>query len=141
MTDAPSILLTTSDDPPLRNPDDDAIERHLARLAARDIQWFALAAGRHRLLSVARGGRGLILELADDRVRRCQKRFTPTEAAEALRAFARGDTEWQRTLVWHDVTNEHVWAMLVLLVSSSVLFGLFLPRLIAFLQKLTEWPP
>jgi hypothetical protein len=139
MTDAPSILLTTSDDPPLSNPDDAAIERHLARLAARDIQWFALATGPARLLSVASAERGLILELADDRVRRCQKRFTADEAAEALRAFARGDAEWQRALVWHDVTNEHVWATLVLLVSSTVLFGALLPRLIAFLQKLAEW--
>lgn len=130
------MVLETSDDSPLETPDAAAIDRALQRLLDRQIDWLALVAEPHHLLSVARGRRGLVVEVVRDRVRRCRRELTHQQTAEALRAFARGDGDWQLTLPWDDVTHESSWVYLVLLLVSTIALLLLLPRAIAFVRDL-----
>lgn len=130
------MVLETSDDAPFEAPDASAIDRALDRLQDRQADWLALLAEPHHLMSVARGRQGLVIEVVRDRVRRCGRELTAEQTAEALRAFARGDTEWQLALPWKDVTHENAWATLVLLAAAAIALLLVAPRLVAFFRYL-----
>ena len=134
------MVLETSDDRPLAAPDEAAIDQALQRLLDRRLDWLALVAGPHHVVSIARGNRGLVVEVARDRVRRCRRELIPEETAEVLRAVARGEAQWEAALAWDDVTNENGWVYLVLLAATVVMALLLASRLMTYLRSQpTSW--
>ena len=134
------MILETSHDAPLESPDDGAVARALERLAAGEREWVALCRDRRRreLVSASRGRRGLVVEIVRRRVLRCRTPLPPDRVRRLFLDYARGDTLWQVPLAWRDVTNESLWAWLILVAAVTVSALIVLPKIVVFVRRLAE---
>ena len=132
------MLLLTENAPPVPQPDDQALRDALEGLARGDTDWVALSVDPQRstLVSAARGRRQFVLEMVDDRVRRCRPELPLEAVLGVFRDFNRGVTDWRESLFWRDVTNENLWFYVVVAAVILAGFLLALPRLVAVLRAI-----